>query len=62
LNEPEKQLLMSAWMCKECGYLYDPAEGDPDSDIKAGTSFEKVSEEWACPVCYAQKITFEALL
>jgi rubredoxin len=53
---------MSAWMCKECGYLYDPAEGDPDSDIKAGTSFEKVSEEWACPVCYAQKITFEALL
>ena len=55
-------MIMHAWMCKECGYVYDPAEGDPDSYIPPGTAFEKVSDEWLCPVCYAEKITFEALL
>ena len=53
---------MSAWMCKECGYIYDPAEGDLDNNIKAGTPFELVSGDWACPVCYAEKATFETLL
>ena len=48
-------------MCKECGYVYDPREGDLDNNIIAGTAFEQVSEEWACPVRYAGKITFEAL-
>ena len=48
-------------MCKECGYVYDPREGDLDNNIKRETAFEQISEEWVCPVCYAQKITFEAL-
>ena len=55
-------MIMSAWMCKECGYIYDPAEGDLDNNIKAGTPFELVSGDWACPVCYAEKATFETLL
>jgi rubredoxin len=56
------EIIMRAWMCKECGYVYDPREGDMDNNIMADTAFEQVSEEWACPVCYAEKITFEALL
>ena len=46
------------WMCRECGYLYDPAEGDPESQIKEGTSFAEVSCQWSCPVCFASKADF----
>ena len=47
------------WMCRECGYLYDPAEGDPDSRIKEGTPFTEVSCQWSCPVCFASKTDFD---
>lgn len=46
------------WMCRECGYLYDPAEGDPESLIKEGTPFAEVSCQWSCPVCFASKADF----
>jgi rubredoxin/ribosomal protein S18 acetylase RimI-like enzyme len=48
------------WMCRECGYLYDPAEGDPESQIKEGTPFSEVSCQWNCPVCFASKADFDA--
>jgi rubredoxin/GNAT superfamily N-acetyltransferase len=51
----------NARMCQECGYVYDPAEGDPDNAIKPGTRFEKISDEWACPVCFAGKAMFDIL-
>jgi rubredoxin len=50
-----------AWMCKECGYLYDPAEGDPESSIPAGTQFALLPLAWYCPVCSAVKGQFEIL-
>jgi rubredoxin len=28
------------WICESCGYIYDPAEGDPDVGIPPGTQFE----------------------
>ena len=34
-----------------CGYVYDPAVGDPDNGIAAGTAFEDLPEDWVCPVC-----------
>ncbi len=52
----------NARMCQECGYVYDPAEGDPDNAIKPGTRFEKISDEWACPVCFAGKAMFDILV
>jgi rubredoxin/GNAT superfamily N-acetyltransferase len=61
LKQPLKQMTMNAWMCSECGYVYDPAEGDIDNNIKAGTPFERVTDEWTCPVCFAEKTTFELL-
>ena len=27
------------YICEVCGYVYDPAEGDPDSGIEPGTAF-----------------------
>jgi rubredoxin len=50
---------MTRWRCKACGYIYDPAEGDPDNGIKPGTPFEALPADWVCPVCGADKAAFE---
>ncbi|MGB5745358.1 MAG: rubredoxin, partial [Desulfobacterales bacterium] len=28
---------MDKYVCSVCGYVYDPAEGDPDNGIAPGT-------------------------
>ncbi|MEH2106938.1 rubredoxin [Nostoc sp.] len=50
---------MAKYKCTVCGYIYDPAEGDPDSDIAPGTAFEDIPENWSCPTCGATKADFE---
>lgn len=50
---------MDKYVCVPCGYVYDPAEGDPDNGVAAGTPFEKLPEDWVCPVCGATKDMFE---
>jgi rubredoxin len=45
--------------CTVCGYVYDPAVGDPDSGIPAGTAFEDLPDGWVCPLCGAEKAKFE---
>ncbi|KAF2958496.1 rubredoxin [Thermotoga sp. Ku-13t] len=52
---------MQKYRCIICGYVYNPAEGDPDSDIAPGTPFEDVPEDWVCPVCGAPKEDFEPI-
>ncbi len=49
---------MQKYICEPCGYVYDPAEGDADSGIAAGTSFEDIAEDWVCPVCGMGKDVF----
>ncbi|HIJ90186.1 MAG: rubredoxin [Desulfobulbaceae bacterium] len=49
---------MKRYECSVCGYIYDPADGDPDSGIAPGTSFEDLPENWACPICGARKDQF----
>lgn len=49
------------WECMVCGYVYDPAEGDPDSDIPPGTAFEDLPDDWVCPACGAAKDMFEKM-
>lgn len=49
---------MDRYVCEPCGYVYDPAEGDPDNGIAPGTPFEKLPEEWVCPVCGATQDMF----
>jgi len=38
--------------------IYDPAEGDPDSGIAAGTPFEAIPNDWHCPICGARNASF----
>ena len=47
---------MDRWVCEPCGWVYDPAEGDPDGGIEPGVAFEDLPEDWVCPVCGATKI------
>ena len=49
---------MIKYVCDACGYIYDPAEGDPDSGIPPGVAFEKLPDSWVCPVCGAPKEEF----
>lgn len=59
-EEPKKEVSnMQKYRCTVCGYIYDPATGDPDSGIMPGTTFEKLPDNWVCPVCGADKSLFE---
>ncbi|HET89768.1 MAG TPA: rubredoxin [Chloroflexi bacterium] len=50
---------MDKWECLVCGYVYDPAEGDPDNGVAPGTAFEDIPDDWVCPDCGAGKDMFE---
>ena len=49
---------MDRYVCEPCGYVYDPAEGDPDNGVKPGTAFEDLPEDWVCPICGATQDMF----
>ena len=50
---------MKKYKCLMCGYIYDPAVGDPDNGVEAGTAFEDLPDDWVCPDCGADKDQFE---
>lgn len=49
---------MDKYVCV-CGYVYDPAVGDPDNGIAPGTPWEDVPDDWVCPVCGLGKDNFD---
>jgi rubredoxin len=49
---------MKKYVCKICGYVYDPAVGEPDAGAKPGTAFEDLPAGWLCPACEQGKDTF----
>jgi len=44
-----------------CGYVYDPAMGDPDNGVVPGTAFNDLPDGWVCPLCGATKENFEKM-
>ncbi len=58
-EKKEAATKMAKYKCSVCGYVYDPEMGDPENDIAPGTPFEKLPENWVCPVCGAGKDEFE---
>ena len=42
---------MDKYECSVCGYVYDPAE-------KENVPFDKLPDDWVCPVCGAGKDEF----
>lgn len=52
---------MKKYICDVCGWIYDPAIGDPDSGIAAGTSFDDIPDDWECPECGVGKDDFSVV-
>lgn len=46
------------YQCSICGYIYDPADGDPHAGIAPGTLFEDIPDDWSCPICGVTKKDF----
>lgn len=49
---------MSKYVCDVCGWVYDPAAGDPDNGVAAGTDWGQVPDGWLCPECQVDKSQF----
>jgi rubredoxin len=60
-KRPKEEDFMEKWKCSVCGYVYEPENGDPDSGIAPNTPFEKLPDEWVCPICGAGKDMFEKI-
>ena len=48
----KKEVTMKKYVCKICGYVYDPAENN-------NVPFEELPEDWTCPICGVGKDQFE---
>jgi rubredoxin len=58
LIDESEDSMMKKYVCNLCGYVYDPAEGDPENGVAPGTAFENLPDEWVCPMCGASKDEF----
>ena len=52
---------MKKWQCIVCGFEYDETYGMPEDGIPAGTPWDKIPEDWACPDCGVTKADFEMI-
>ena len=53
---------MTPWLqfiCRVCGLIYDERLGDADSGLAAGTRWDDIPDDWACPICGVGKADFE---
>jgi rubredoxin len=58
LSFDQRSFAMQKYQCQICGYIYDPAEGDPDNKVPPNTPFDKLPADWVCPICGAGKDQF----
>jgi len=59
IKNQKEEKRMDKYVCTVCGYVYDPAKGDPDNGIPPNTRFEDLPDDWVCPICGARKDAFE---
>lgn len=52
---------LKKFRCLVCGYIYEPAEGDPTRNIPPGSSFDDLPDDWRCPICGVGKEEFKSL-
>jgi adenylate cyclase len=49
---------MTKWKCSTCGWIYDPAQNNPENDVSRGLAFEDLPDSWVCPICGCGKEVF----
>ncbi len=59
MNAEVVALVWRKFICRACGLIYDEAVGDADSGLAAGTRWEDIADDWACPLCGVTKADFE---
>ena len=47
------------YMCMNCGFEYNEAEGLPGEGLPPGTRWKDVPDDWYCPDCGTAKGDFE---
>ncbi len=62
MMETEIKSEAQAYVCQQCGYIYDPSKGDRKGKVPAGTAFEDLPDEWTCPLCGARKARFSPMM
>ena len=50
---------MQKYRCTVCDWVYDPAVGDLERNIPAGTPFDELPDDWTCPLCFVGVEDFE---
>ena len=55
---PKPEPIGPRYVCGGCGYEYIPERGDANAEIPAGTTFDKLPEDWVCPECGEGKDQF----
>ena len=58
---PEKQEEEYLYQCKTCFTVYDENIGEPERHIAANTLFENLPLDYCCPLCEAEKNSFEKI-
>ncbi len=48
-----------SYECLQCRYIYNPKIGNEKAGIEPGTEFDKLPEDWVCPVCGESKDMFQ---
>lgn len=59
VDAPEEKSAGGKFVCALCGYIYDPAEGDPAHGVAPGTPFDAIPSSWSCPLCGVDKGMFK---
>jgi rubredoxin len=52
---------MKCYVCDVCAWVYDPAKGDPENGVPAGTDFANIPDTWVCPECGVGKDQFSPM-
>lgn len=50
---------MAKYVCSVCGFVYEEANGLPESDIAPGTRWDELPDDWSRTLCGAEKSEFE---
>lgn len=61
MHVERRMMYIQKYECQLCGYIYDPAKGDAEAQVPAGTPFEQLPADWECPLCGASKDDFKAI-
>lgn len=50
-STPKVMFSPKVHVCSGCGHEYIQEFGDEDGDVKPGTKFKDIPEDWTCPDC-----------